>query len=317
MEDLSSTRELEEAWRLLTHNEGVGVRTAVEQAARKGRLLVHYWDQIPPPKERFCRDVLGISYPQARRYIQVALAHQERRLPLRRIEDIHRAEREGGQVTALAEKAKTGTITRPPAVLSCVQGENCDLIANVAKLYLRPGCRVLDMTYGRGLFWRKIIKADYQFTASDLHTSAWMAGVERQDFRNTTFPDQSFDVAVLDPWYLSSVTSSKSNRQHKRMMTYRQDRVIDTASLMGDHYSAGMREAFRVLVPGGTCWVKCQDTGRRWIHIEVKEVAVGIGFRAIDHFILHQNRPPIPIRSDATQRVARKNHSYLWVFRKV
>jgi hypothetical protein len=51
-------------------------------------------------------------------------------------------------------------------VLTCIQGDNSDLIAVVARLYLPKGCRVADITYGRGVFWRRVNLADYRFCRS-------------------------------------------------------------------------------------------------------------------------------------------------------
>ena len=41
-------------------------------------------------------------------------------------------------------------------VYTSVCGDNSDLMERIAKLYFRPGYRIADVTYGRGVFWRKI-----------------------------------------------------------------------------------------------------------------------------------------------------------------
>ena len=83
-------------------------------------------------------------------------------------------------------------------------------------------------------------------------------------------------------------------------------------------YRAGMMEAARTLKPRGLLFVKCKDRVQqgknRWAHTEIKEMAAGLGFVAVDMLILvpasrsSLNRWPRQIH-------ARKVHSYLWVFR--
>ena len=64
--------------------------------------------------------------------------------------------------------------------------------------------------------------------------------------------------------------------------------------------------------------VKCKDeieSGRqRWSHIEVHEIARRLGMANQDLFVLTQKHDPM-IQSP-NQQHARKNHSYLWIFKK-
>jgi hypothetical protein len=83
-------------------------------------------------------------------------------------------------------------------------------------------------------------------------------------------------------------------------------------------YEKGMTEACRILKPGGLLLVKCQDeveSGRqRWSHLEIYEIAKRLGMAGHDLFVLVQKRNPMIQR--ANQKHARKNHSYLWIFKK-
>lgn len=76
-------------------------------------------------------------------------------------------------------------------VTSVVIGTNADLIAEFARLCIRPDDVVMDVTYGRGKCWKK-----YQhpgpFITHDLNTD----GV---DFRHPPEADHSVDVVVADP----------------------------------------------------------------------------------------------------------------------
>jgi hypothetical protein len=79
-----------------------------------------------------------------------------------------------------------------------------------------------------------------------------------------------------------------------------------------------MAEATRILKPGGSLWVKCADEIERAVqrrgHIEVFQIAQGLGLSDKDLFVLMQAAPPVT--TGRRQQHARKNCSFLWVFRK-
>jgi hypothetical protein len=41
-------------------------------------------------------------------------------------------------------------------VFTSIPGDNSDLMSEVARLYFQPGFRIADVTFGRGVFWKKI-----------------------------------------------------------------------------------------------------------------------------------------------------------------
>ena len=55
-------------------------------------------------------------------------------------------------------------------VLTSSQCNNDHLMAEVARLYLRTGDRIADVTFGKGRFWRKVDLGQYDFHPSDLLT---------------------------------------------------------------------------------------------------------------------------------------------------
>jgi SAM-dependent methyltransferase len=195
-------------------------------------------------------------------------------------------------------------------VYTCVQGTNADLIATVARLYLRKGDRVADITFGQGAFWQKLNLSDYLFYRSDKVTCPGSA----HDFRRLPYPDRRFDVVVFDPPYAHHADTMRFESFYKNSIT--------TAKLghreIIDLYRLGMAEAKRILKPGGRLWVKCADevesSRQRRGHVEVFLVAQDLGLEDLDFFILMQETPPAT--NGKRQRHARKNCSFLWVFRK-
>jgi DNA modification methylase len=86
-----------------------------------------------------------------------------------------------------------------------------------------------------------------------------------------------------------------------------------------DLYRQAMAECYRVLRKRGILVVKCQDFiyGRTQYmsHVEIMNIAVGLGFYARDLFIyVAKTRPRA--WNHQKQNHARKYHSYFWVFNK-
>jgi hypothetical protein len=154
-------------------------------------------------------------------------------------------------------------------VYTSVCGNNADLMERIAALYFKPGYRIADVTFGKGVFWRKIDATKYDFHPSDLKTCPGAAF----DFRHLPYDDGSFDVEVADPPY------SHSRDRHHFEANYRN---VETTNGLGHAgimrlYEASMQEGNRILKPGGLMLVKCQDeieSGRQHrSHIEIYEFA--------------------------------------------
>lgn len=165
-------------------------------------------------------------------------------------------------------------------------GTNDELIAQVAKLYLKPKMYVLDMTFGRGVFWKNVDLGKLEaFTPVDIEpmegatitvNGAYVPALfHRYDFRR--LPEDwygLYDIVVLDPPYLhggATVKKSISKCYGNAKTQYASHEKILKL------YEDGMMEAWRVLKPGGLLWVKCQDeieSGKqRWSHVEILKLA--------------------------------------------
>lgn len=186
-------------------------------------------------------------------------------------------------------------------IKTAYKGGNSDLIKEVCKLYLKNGDVVYDVTYGKGVFWKKVDLSSYDFKGSDL-----MGGV---DFSSLPYSDDSCNVLVLDPPYMHGGASVKDsiNKCYRNKNTSHES-VIRL-------YAKGILEASRVLVKGGLIWVKCQDeieSGKqRLSHCEIISLLEIFGFSIVDIFLLVSNSTPT-MRNNY-QNTARKNHSYLLI----
>ncbi len=197
-------------------------------------------------------------------------------------------------------------------VMTSYRANNDHLMAEVAKLYFRPGDRIADVTYGTGRFWRRIDLSQFDFHASDLLT----VPEHPYDFRCLPYRSNDFDVHVIDPPYMHHPAKTRRhNTDYKNAETTFGYSHVDIIKL----YRDGMTEGYRILKPGGLMLVKCKDEveagKQRMSHVEIHDIAVNdLRMEVQDLFVLTQ-KSPVPYFGRSNQH-ARKNHSYLWVFRK-
>jgi len=194
-------------------------------------------------------------------------------------------------------------------ISTVIEGDSGDLILAVSRLYFAKGQTIADVTYGKGVFWRRLNPADYQFRFSDLHIGREGSDIAPYDCRKLPYDPASLDVVAFDPPF-----GDLKIYQHRYETSSSALSLADVEKL----YRDGMKEAERVLRPGGLLLVKCQDAyhgGKQWrMMISTWRFALDLGMRDVDRFILLGARRPI--RLNGEQRTARKMESYLWVFRK-
>ncbi len=217
-------------------------------------------------------------------------------------------------------KSPSGEQTTDLVVSSHV-GENADLFPQILKLHVSDGAKIADVTYGKGVFWRKVDLEEYQLFPTDLKTGV--------DCRNLPYSDGEMDAVILDPPYMEGLYRADDSFAGK-----------GTHEAFQENYSNGVRpkeisakwhdavlemyvraaiEAKRVLRDGGVLIVKCQDEVsagvQRLTHVEIIVNFNLLGFYAKDLFVLtRQNRPGVT--RILKQIHARKNHSYFIVFVK-
>jgi phage N-6-adenine-methyltransferase len=208
--------------------------------------------------------------------------------------------------------AGLGRPSTDPPVLTSYQSDNDHLMAEVARLYFRPGDRIADVTYGTGRFWRLTDLTPYEFWPSDLLT----VPDRPYDFRSLPYRSGDFDVHVFDPPYMHHPSKSRGHdalyRNAETTPGFSHDDIVQL-------YREGMAEGYRILKRGGLMLVKCKDeieAGRqRMSHVEIHDIATKeLGMTVQDLFVLTQ-RSPAP-HFGRSPRYARKNHSYLWVLVK-
>jgi hypothetical protein len=197
-------------------------------------------------------------------------------------------------------------------VYTSTKSNNDELIKNAAIIYLKDGQKIADVTWGKGVFWKKIDLNKYDFHKSDLITTP----ETQYDFRHLPYKDNDFDHVVFDPPYVHNPGRLIVDANYQNAATTKGMYHKDIINL----YREGMIEANRILKSDGKLWVKCKDevesSKQMMSHIEIYDIACKeLKMIVEDLFVLTQLQDPIVQHKE--QKHARKNHSYLWIFSKL
>lgn len=218
-------------------------------------------------------------------------------------------------------RTQGGTATSD-VVVSATVGGNADIFPEILRMHVRKGAVVADVTYGKGVFWRRVPADDYVLLATDLQT-----GVDATDL---PYENESLDALVLDPPYMEGLFRRKRDhmagngthaafRAHYSNGKATKDEGPKWHDAVLDLYQRAGAEAGRTLRTGGVFIVKCQDevsaNRQRLTHVELITHFEADDFYCKDLFVVvRANRPGV---SRVKKQVhARKNHSYFLVFVK-
>lgn len=217
-----------------------------------------------------------------------------------------------------AKKKRKSPIGEPTneLILSAYQDTNDGVFPYVLSLYVRPGSVVADVTYGNGVFWKRVPRDAYKLFPTDLKDGV--------DARRLPYEPDSIDCVVFDPPYMHT-PGGTAHVGHQNFEGYYRNNGAGNGTVKKYHeavldlYFSAAREAGRVLKSEGIYIVKCQDevcaNQQRLTHVEIINELATYGFIAEDLFVvLRMNRPGVSTL--LRQAHARKNHSYFIVFRK-
>ena len=227
----------------------------------------------------------------------------------------------------MAQEKKKRVVTGKSStdlVFSAYVRNNEEIFPLILSLYVPIGSEIADVTYGKGVFWKKVNPSDYNLHFTDIKTGV--------DCRNLPYENCSMDCVVIDPPYMEGFYRRNSDHlagngtfssfreaysdgsiyEQKKDTPKYHDAVLDM------YYSAGC-EAVRVLKSKGIMIVKCQDevsaTKQHLTHVEIINEYTKHGLTIEDLFVMIRNNRP-SISTLKKQVHARKNHSYFLVFRK-
>lgn len=227
------------------------------------------------------------------------------------------------QVEDAGKRKRPDGVATTDVVLSAHIGGNDDVFSQILSLHVPVGAIIADVTWGKGVFWKKVPEGRYQLHATDLQTGV--------DCRKLPYGDGSHDAVVLDPPYMEGLFRREANHMAGagNFAAFRDHYSNGQATASGgpkyhkavtDLYFTAGREAYRVLRHRGVLIVKCQDevsaNQQRLTHVEIINEYEALGFYTKDLFVVVRSNRPGMSRL-LKQEHARKNHSYFLVFVKL
>lgn len=185
------------------------------------------------------------------------------------------------------------------------------ILQDIITLHVPAGKLQLDMTYGYGGFYKTILRPEFVFDSEPKRKN-----VVQADCRDLPVPSGTINSAIFDPPFVvydQDQTIGKPYLMAKRFSCFK------SIAELREMYLASVKEACRILIPGGILVIKCQDTthGKKNypIHQELMNMCDGAGFRFQDLFILENTN--VFASKITQQRTARKHHSYFLVYKKI
>lgn len=222
-----------------------------------------------------------------------------------------------------SDRRVQGGVASTDVVVSSHLDDNSGVFPKLLRLHVAPGSTVADLTFGRGVFWRKVPKGQYNLLPCDLKLGS--------DWKRLEYGDSSLDAVVFDPPYMEglyrktkpAMAGSGTHRAFRdaysngALHTDAKQRKYHDAVL--EAYLSVMPEVRRVLKPGGKFIVKCQDevsaNRQKLTHVELIWAYEAQGFYCKDLFVVMRRNVPVIARL-LKQEHARKNHSYFLVFQR-
>lgn len=202
-----------------------------------------------------------------------------------------------------------------PDLVKSISYDQSEIIRNILKLHVPEGKIDCDPTFSTGAFYDG---TGIEPPALRFDIAPQTESVKEADARHLPLPDGSLSCMILDPPFLAtkgrSLTAGEGNRINRRFSVYPDEKSLHRC------YAEMLKEAYRVLKPGGILIFKCQDkvsSGKQYMsHVFVMDTAVETGFYPKDLFVLLAKNRLVADWQARNQKHARKYHCYFIVFQK-
>lgn len=197
---------------------------------------------------------------------------------------------------------------------------NSELIQAIFEIHVSPkkwamvegGPDVMDVTYGKGVWWHW--RSDYQmkFTAHDFK-------IDGVDFTDLPEADETMDVIAFDPDYVAPGGRDTSTIPDFNER-YGLDDPYESPASLQEHINGGLAECARVLRPQGLILAKCTNyisSGKLWLgEYETIQAGLRLGL-VVEDIAVHLGDPGPQPKRPTPQQHLRSNSSRLVVFRKL
>ena len=145
--------------------------------------------------------------------------------------------------------------------------DQCEILKRLLELYYPHGCRIIDLTYGKGNLWNTmannpILRRKYRITACDAAPTS--RKVQKKNLLNDDYTSLGrHDCALFDPPYLIGRVSFDYAKVGRHSWSADPNRAKYTANQSLDHFNQLLeclkQKAPAFLKPGGLLLVKIMD----------------------------------------------------------
>lgn len=193
-------------------------------------------------------------------------------------------------------------------IIRSVSDSQEEILGNILKLYIPKGEFDCDLTASKGVFYQKhILLPKYLF---DKYPQ--MKGVQPLE-KAELLPENSFKSIVVDLPFIVSYGEWKGGVIKDRFTHFENaEELFATNDYM-------LSLAHKLLCRGGILVMKTMDTNANgtqlWVSHYVQTKAFEMGFRLLDTFIYVSPHRILGHRN-SVQHIARKYHSYFFIFKK-
>ena len=308
-------------------NDGDVILVKQQDTAENGQKVVALIDNYEATLKKFYKERNYIRLQPANKTLEPIIVRKDRDIKIQGVvidvipetESIAPQTLFGNEYLPEKKKRVAGGIATSDLILSAHSTTNEYVFPEILKLHVSPGSIVADVTYGTGIFWKKVSKREYKLLETDLKTGV--------DCRDLPYKDETIDCVILDPPYMEglfrhNIEHLAGNGTYKAFRsTYSNGATTNGGPKYHDavldlYFKAG-KEAARVLKKKGVFIVKCQDevsaNKQRLTHVELINKYMKMGFYCKDLFVVVRHNKPAVSRIKK-QIHARKNHSYFLVF---
>jgi hypothetical protein len=204
-------------------------------------------------------------------------------------------------------------------VLTSRRGNNAQSMVDIAQIHFPKNPLVLDLTFGRGAFWRAY-RPQRLVTADRLPLKGVQIVLDATwALPFPVFPNSIFDIVVIDPPYLRGADSEKSKIHPNLNACYQNNAPTSRPRSyhpgewrrMMEQYYAFLQNASMVVKKNGLLVVKCMDDKENWV---IRDLLIPTNLKLISIHVVTTTAQPM-MRHDF-QLHARKNHSYFLILRR-
>ena len=198
-------------------------------------------------------------------------------------------------------------------MIKTTQYKNDSILKDILHLYCNDAPTFeCDLTFSVGNFYQT--KKEFFLPYPPFKYDKFPANedVHPLDKAEEELEDDSLNSVIADPPFLIGTSKSMTKMAQRFTKFQTEDECKEANKNL-------LTIAYHKLKKGGILAYKIQDTKisadyQSWEHIWLYNMAEELGFKMVDMFVLVSNNNGTPLTG--TQRSAKKNHSYIMVFKK-